>query len=72
MTCWKWFGTLLKEAGVELNENNKEKVDEVIHKYIGLQSSYGHCSADWKKARKEIAVDEKMKKELIGQLKNLK
>lgn len=72
MTCWKWFGTLLKDAGVEVNEKNKEKIDAVIHKYIGEQSSYGHCSADWKKARKEIVADEKMKKELIGQLKTLK
>jgi len=62
----------LKEAGVELNESNKEKVDAVIHKYIGEKSSYGHCSADWKKARKAIVADEKMKQELIGQLKTLK
>jgi ABC-type iron transport system FetAB ATPase subunit len=72
MTCWKWFGTLMKEAGLELKENNKEKIDAIIHKYIGEQSSYGHCSADWKKARKEIVADKKMKQELIGQLKNLK
>jgi hypothetical protein len=71
MTCWKWFGSVLKEAGVEANDNNKEKIDAVIHKYIGEQSSYGHCSADWRKARKEIEADEKMKKELIGKLKAL-
>ncbi len=62
----------MKEAGVELKESNKEKIDAIIHKYIGEQSSYGHCSADWKKARKEIVADEKMKNELIGQLKTLK
>jgi len=61
----------LKEAGVEPNDSNKEKIDAVIHKYIGEQSSYGHCSADWKKARKEIAGDVKMKAELIQQLKAL-
>ncbi len=71
MTCWKWFGTLLKEAGVELNASNKEKIDDIIHKYISEQSSYGRCSGDWKKARKEIVADEKMKQELIGQLKTL-
>ena len=71
MTCWKWFGSVLKEAGVQANDSNKEKIDAVIHKYIGEQSSYGHCSADWRKARKEIEADEKMKKELIGQLKAL-
>jgi hypothetical protein len=72
MTCWKWFGTLLKEAGVELNENNKEKIDAFIHKYIDEQSKYGRCSPGWKKARKEIVADEKMKIELIGHLKAIK
>jgi hypothetical protein len=71
MTCWKWFGSVLKEAGVEVNDSNKEEIDAVIHKYIGAQSSYGHCSADWRKARREIEADEKMKNELIGQLKAL-
>jgi len=72
MTCWKWFGTVMKEAGVEVNDKNKEKIDAVIHKYIGEQSSYGRCSADWKKAKKEVAADEKMKAELIAQLKKIK
>ena len=71
MTCWKWFGNVLKEAGVEANEKNKEKIDVVIHKFIGEQSSYGRCSADWRQAKKEISSDEKMKNELIAQLKKL-
>jgi hypothetical protein len=61
----------LKEAKVEVTDKNKSKVDEVIHKYIGEQSSYGRCSADWRKARKEIEADEKMKKELIQKLQTL-
>ena len=61
----------MKEAGVQANDNNKEEIDAVIHKYIGEQSSYGRCSADWRKARKEIEANEKMEKELIGQLKAL-
>jgi hypothetical protein len=71
MTCWKWFNNVLKEAKVEVTDKNKSKVDEVIHKYIGEQSSYGRCSADWRKARKEIEADEKMKKELIQKLQTL-
>jgi hypothetical protein len=71
MTCWKWFGSVLNEAGVQTNDSNKEQIDAVIHKYIGEQSSYGRCSADWRKARKEIQGDEKMKQELIAQLKAL-
>ena len=69
MGCWKWFNGVLKEAGLEVTDKNKEKVEEVIHKYIGEQSSYGRCSADWRKARKEIQEDEKMKQELIKKLR---
>ncbi len=71
MTCWKWFGSVLKEAGVEVTNKNQKKVDDLIHHYVGEQSSYGRCSADWRKARKEIEADEKMKKELVAKLKTL-
>lgn len=71
MTCWKWFNGILKEAGVEVTKKNQEKVDSVIHKYIGEQSSYGHCSADWRKAHKQIQENPEMKKELISELKTL-
>jgi hypothetical protein len=56
---------------VEVTDENKNKIDEVIRKYIGEQSSYGRCSADWKKARKEIKENPEMKQELITQLKTL-
>jgi hypothetical protein len=69
MTCWKWFDGVLKEAGVKVTDKNRDQVDKTIHRYIGEQSSYGRCSADWRKARKEILADETMKKELIEQLK---
>lgn len=62
----------MKEVGLELNETNKEKIDSMIHKFIGEQSTYGRCSSDWKKARKQIISDEKMKKELLSQLRTLK
>jgi predicted Fe-Mo cluster-binding NifX family protein len=71
LSCWKWFNGVLREAGVEVTDANKEKVDQVIHKYIDEQSSYGRCSADWRKARKEIQEDEKMKKELISKLRTV-
>jgi uncharacterized lipoprotein len=64
--CWRWFGAVLKEAGLEITDDNREKIDEVIHKYVGEQSSYGRCSTDWKKARKEVKADEKMRQELCG------
>ena len=71
MGCWKWFNGVLKEAEVNVTDKNKGKIDEVIHKYISEQSSYGRCSADWRKARKEINASPEMKKELIEKLKTL-
>jgi predicted Fe-Mo cluster-binding NifX family protein len=69
MACWKWFNSILKEAGIEVTDKNKEKIDRVIHQYISEQASYGRCSPVWSKARKEIQTNEKMKKELIQKLR---
>jgi hypothetical protein len=69
--CWKWFDGVLKEAEVKVTDTNRGKIDQVIHKYIGEQSSYGRCSADWRKARKEIQEGPEMRKELIEKLKAL-
>lgn len=69
MGCWKWFNSILKEAEVNVTDRNKGKIDEVIHKYIGRQSSYGRCSADWRKARKEINESPEMRSELIEKVK---
>jgi hypothetical protein len=69
--CWKWFDSVLKEAEVKVTDTNKGKIDGIIHKYIGEQSSYGRCSADWRKARTEINESPEMRKELIEKLKAL-
>ncbi len=71
MGCWRWFGSLLTEAGLEVTDENREKIDDVIHNFIGEKSSYGRCSADWKKARKEIKADEEMKQELLERLRKI-
>jgi hypothetical protein len=69
--CWKWFNGVLKEAEVNVTDANKDEIDEVIHKYISEQSSYGRCSVDWRKARKEINESPQMRSELIQKLKAL-
>jgi len=71
MGCWKWFDSVLNEAGVKVNDKNRDKIDGVIHNYISKQSSYGRCSADWRKAKKEILENDVMKQELVEKLKTL-
>jgi predicted Fe-Mo cluster-binding NifX family protein len=72
MGCWKWFNDVLKEAGVEVTDKNKMKIDDVIHQYISEQASYGRCSPNWSTAKKQVLGNEQMKKELIQKLKTVK
>ncbi len=71
MGCWKWFSGVLREANITITNQNKAKIDDVIHKFIGEKSCYGNCSADRKKARVQIKESPKMKAELIAKLKAL-
>jgi len=70
MGCWRWFNGVLKEAGVEVTPANREKIDNVIHEFIGKTSKYEHCSSDWKKANK-IKTDENERKKLVEALERL-
>lgn len=54
---------------MQVTEQNEASIEKVIHQYISEQSSYGKCSAEWRKARKEINESPEMKKELIEKLK---
>lgn len=71
MGCWKWFGKVLDEAGLEVREENAEAIEEVIHEYVGEQSKYGRCSADWRKARKKVQADPDRRAELVEKLRSL-
>ena len=71
MGCWKWFSNILKEAKVEVADKNKERIDEVIHRFIGEQSNYSRCSSDWRKAWKVIEADEQMRRELVEGLRSV-
>ena len=60
---------MLKEAGIEVTDKNRDKIDEIIHRYVGEKSRYGRCSAQWRKALEEIESDKALKTELIEQLR---
>ena len=69
MGCWGWFRGVLKEAGIEVTDENREKIDEVIREVIGETSKYERCSGDWRKVGKKIKADENEKKKLIKTLR---
>jgi len=68
MGCWKWFSGILKEAGIDVTEENRTQIDRVIHDFIGEKARYEHCSPDWSKMGKKISADENEKKKLIAKL----
>ena len=59
----------MNEAGIEVTDKNRNKIEKIIHRYVGEQSKYGRCSAQWRKALEEIESDEALKKDLIEQLR---
>jgi len=76
--CWIPFRSVLKDAGIraslkeiEVSDATREKIDEIIHQYIGEKASYGHCSADWRKVRNEIKTNKELRSKLVEELKAL-
>ena len=69
MGCWKWFNTVLGEAGVTVTPQNEAKIDKVIRQHIGEHSQYEKCSAEWTAMGKKVKMDEKEKKKLIEAVK---
>lgn len=69
MSCWKWFNTVLDEAGVEVNEENKNRIDMVIQDYVENNSRNGRCSAVLSEAGSQIVEDGGMKRELVQRVR---
>ncbi len=69
MGCWRWFNAVIKEAGIAVSDQNREKVDEVIHQFIGERAEYEHCSSDWRSARKRVMDDPAQRQKLVTALK---
>jgi septation ring formation regulator EzrA len=77
--CWYTpFKSVLNEAGIEasfkeieVSDVIREKIDEIIHRYIGEKARYGHCSAEWRKFRSEIKTNKELRSKLVEELKSL-
>ncbi len=57
MTCYfRQMSAIFAKAGIEVTQDNKRQIDQVIHKIVGV--SYKNCSATWKEVKKKLAEDE--------------
>lgn len=70
MSCYfKHLKEIFKEAGIELNLENKKLIDAKIHQLVGVP--YKHCPETWKKVKAWIA-DETSRKQLVKSFKTIK
>jgi hypothetical protein len=46
---------LLKEANISLSKEDRKKVDQAIHRMMGVD--YKHCPDAWRAVKAEIARD---------------
>ena len=69
MSCWKWFNKMLDDAGVQVTEENRDRIDAVIEEYISHISAHGKCSNIPSEASGQISKDHTLRDELIERLR---
>ena len=68
MSCYlRHLQGLLDSSGIEVNKDNRKRVDEAVHKLLKVK--YKNCSPVWKKIKENVLSDEKKKKDFIKKLK---
>jgi hypothetical protein len=57
VTCYfRHLQEVFKKAGIRVTDENKQKVDMLIHRIVGIK--YKDCPATWKEVKKRINEDE--------------
>jgi len=65
MTCYfRHLSSLFEQAGIQVTEENKRDLDQIIHNIVGVQ--YKDCPATWKEVKRRMAED---KEEFVSVLK---
>ncbi|HVO78242.1 MAG TPA: hypothetical protein VMS79_05175 [Methanomassiliicoccales archaeon] len=56
MSCYLHnLDEVLRDAGLQVNDKNRKKIDEVIHRVAGVE--YKSCPSAWKKVKEMMAED---------------
>jgi hypothetical protein len=57
MTCYlRHLEPILKKSGIEVTSENRQEIDRIIHKIVGV--NYKNCPATWKQVKSRILEDE--------------
>ena len=59
MSCYlRHLDEVLNLAGIEVNKENRRKVDEAVHRVAGVK--YKSCESAWKQIKKMMAEDKEL------------
>ena len=59
MSCYlRHLDEVLNLAGIEVNKENRRKVDEAVHRVAGVK--YKSCESAWKQIKKMMAEDREL------------
>jgi hypothetical protein len=54
MTCYfRHLGAIFTEAGITVTQENRRKVDQIIHGIVG--TTYKDCPGTWREVKKRLA-----------------
>ena len=68
MSCYfRHIADIFEEVGVEVTPANKKRVDEAVHRIVGVD--YKHCPDAWKAVKERIRGDEAARQEFIRRVK---
>lgn len=57
MTCYfRHLQRVFEKAGIEVTKENKQEIDKIIHRVVGVE--YKDCPDTWKEVKKRIADGE--------------
>jgi len=57
MSCYlRHLDPVLRKAGIALNSENRQQVDQAVHRVVEVH--YKDCPGTWKEVKRRIAEDE--------------
>ncbi|HTY47641.1 MAG TPA: hypothetical protein VMB46_08270 [Methanomassiliicoccales archaeon] len=66
MSCYlRHLDEVLNLAGIDVNKENRRKVDEAVHRVAGVK--YKSCESAWKQIKKMMAEDKELLADRIRQ-----
>jgi ribosomal protein L17 len=68
MSCYfRHMKDIFEEAGIEVTEENKKAVDQVVHELVSVK--YKNCSPAWKAVKEQIKNDKEIRDRFVAKLK---